>query len=567
MRGARWLAVVTLFAAMFGAVPSGATTSQTAAPSGHGRAARAEVAAMPRATSVNDADGNKVFDDLDRAFVAAVPGARLDVIVSFVQGTATDEGVEAVRQAAPAGTVERSFTIVPAFAGALSAAEAAAVARLPQVRQIELNSVGTPELAAATEVMGADAVVDGLGVTGSLDGQEDVVTGEDVTIAILDTGFDTNHVDLDGKLLHFEDIANGQPDAYDSDGHGTHVASIAAGWGVEDEAHRGVAPGAGIVGLRISNEGHALAGYQWILEHRDLYDIRVATISFGFGTATDGTTALERAIDQVWDAGVVCFKSNGNSGPNSGTMTVPAAARGILGIGSLLAPGPTTNGFALSEYSSRGPTSDGRIKPDLVAPGESISAAARGTTAGYTTKSGTSMAAPFAAGTAALMIAANPALSADQVRDLLYTTAEDWGTTGPDVDYGHGRIQVLEAVEAALRSGGGTPAPVERPDVPTHTGFVSAPNGGAGAAVTVTDTSKPFAVTAIAAPRALVLAGIAQDGVVHEVRVTGPDGLPVAQVPVNADRHHRVAFRPSTPGGYTVYVQSPFAVAVDVSFD
>ena len=567
MRSMRLVAVLAVVGALLAAAPSGAAEGAKA-PRGHGEAARAEVAALTRATAVNDTDADKLFDDLDAALRTAAPDERLDVIVSFVAGTTTADGVAAVRQVAPGAVVQRSFTIIPAFAGALTAAEVSAVAGLAQVRQIELDTVGAPELASATEVMGADAVVDGLGVSGSLDGLPGQVTGEDVGIAILDTGFDTGHVDLQDKLTAFVDIADGQSEPYDSDGHGTHVASIAAGWGVVDPNHRGVAPGAAVVGLRIEDEADAIAGYEWILEHAAAHNIRVATISFGFGTATDGTTALERAIDAVWDAGVVCFKSNGNSGPNSGTMTVPAAARGILGIGSLLAPAPDRNGFSLSEFSSRGPTSDGRIKPDLVAPGESISAASRGTPAGYTRKSGTSMAAPFAAGTAALMVAANPALTPDGVRDLLFSTAADWGAAGADIDYGHGRIQVLEAVEAALRAGGTEPVPVERPVVPQHERFTAPALGSTSMVVEVTDTTKPFAVTAIAVPRVVSVAGIpVADGVVPEVRVTGPDGRLVTQVPVNADRQHRVAFRPSAAGAYTVTVSSPTVVNVDISFD
>ena len=565
MRVARMLITVAVVGALLGAVPSGAEEAVLVAPSGQDAHARAAVAQLPRATAVNDADGNKLFDDLDAGFATAGAAQRLPVIVSFVDGIRTADGVAAVRAAAPAAVVERSFTIVPAYAGALTLDEALAVAGLPQVRQIELDSPGEKELASATEVMGADAVVDGLGVTGSLDGMPDVVTGSDVTIAILDTGFDTTHVDLWDKLTAFVDIADGLEEPYDSDGHGTHVASIAAGWGVEDPDHRGVAPGAGIVGLRIENQSHAIAGYEWILANRAAHDIRVATISFGFGTATDGTTALERAIDAIWDAGVVAFKSNGNSGPNSGTMTVPAAARGILGIGSLLNPGPTKNGFSLSEYSSRGPTSDGRIKPDLVAPGESISAADSGTGDRYVVFSGTSMAAPFAAGTAALMIAANPSLTPDQTRELLYSTAEDWGADGPDIDYGHGRIQVLDAVEAALRSGGVEPPPVERPVVPVHERYPVQAGDSTSVVVDVVDTSQPFAVTAIGVPRVLVAAGVARDGLVPEVRVTGPDGRPITAVPVNADRQHRVAFRPGAAGAYTVTITAPNRIDVDMS--
>ena len=570
MRGSRIVVGLTLVAAVLAAVPPAAAA--VTAPASADASARADVAALPRATTVNDADGNKLFDDLDTAFAVAGPAERLDVIVSFVADVATAEGVAAVRRVAPAAPVDRSFTIIPAYAGALTAAEAAAVADLAQVRQIELDSVGEVELETATAVMGADAVVDGLGISGSLDGLPDEVTAGDVTIAILDTGFDVGHVDVDGKLEAFVDLADGLEEPYDSDGHGTHVTSIAAGWGRGDPAQRGVAPGAGIVGLRIENESHALAGYEWIVANREAYDIRVATISFGFGIASDGTTALERAVDAAWDAGVVCFKSNGNSGPASSTMTVPAAARGILAMGSLLDTGGVTGatatvgsvrvnetqkyGFLLSEYSSRGPTSDGRVKPDLVAPGEAILAADAGTADGYISFSGTSMAAPFGAGTAALMVAANPALTPDQVREILTATAEDFGKDGADSDFGHGRVQVLDAVEAALRARGVEPPAVTRPAVPKHTWAT-----GASVTFTVTDTTVPVAITAIAAGKIIVSAAGTYDGVLLGMYVTGPDGF-VQHLPANADRQHHVSFMPSSPGTYTVNAGS----AGDVTF-
>ena len=537
------------------------------APASSGPAARAEVAAMTRASAVNDRDGNKVFDDLDAAF-ATQPGASQDVIVSFAAGVTTAEGVAQVRSVAAGATVQTQFSIIPAYAGRLTASQAAAVAQLAAVRQIELDSPGQPESDTATTVMGSDAVVDQMRIDGSLDGASDVVSADDITIAVLDTGFDTGHVDVDGKLETFVDIADGVEAPYDSDGHGTHVTSIAAGWGIGDAKYRGVAPGAGIVGLRIENESHALQGYEWIVENRDVYDIRVATISFGFGVATDGTTALERAVDTAWDAGVVCFKSNGNSGPGLATMTVPAAARGILAMGSLLDPStvPTLtpaggvrydgkSGFVLSEYSSRGPTSDGRVKPDLAAPGESIMAADAGTPSGYTSLSGTSMASPFGAGTAALVLAADPSLQPDEVRDILIVTAEDFGATGPDNQYGHGRLQVWHAVQEALRRAGVTPPASTPPSVPRH--LVRTTTGGQSTIpVTLSETTFPFAVTAIST------------GTVHAVRVTGPGGVPVVSAMHNNDRQHHFSFQPTATGAYTVeVVSSPNTpIVVDVSY-
>ena len=543
--------------------PTGAALN---VPASDDARARAKVAGLPRATAVNDRDGNKLFDDLDAAFRS--PGtSRLPVIVSFVEGTTTDEGVALVGNVAPGAPVRRTFTIIPAYSGELDVAEALRVAELPEVRQIELDRPGQPELDTATEIMGANSVVDEVGVTGSLDGDAESATPGDVGIAVLDTGFDTNHADLDGKLVAWQDFGTNRNEPYDPNGHGTHVASIAAGWGRSDESLRGVAPGASIIGIKIDGGSNTtsstIAGYQWIVDNRDGLGIRVATISFGFGVATDGTTALERAVDKAWDAGIVCFKSNGNSGPGQSTMTVPAAARGILAIGSALDPfgsGGSKYGFVLSEYSSRGPTTDGRIKPDLVAPGESIRAADAGTASGSIVFSGTSMASPFAAGTAALMIAADPTLTPDEVRSLLYATAEERGAAGPDNDFGHGRIQVWDAVNAALEGAGVVPPPSSPPQTPRQETFAGSATAGVFETdLVVTDTQFPVAMAALGGT------------LVHGILVTDPTGQPVPSVTaapnVGADRQHHVTFRPAAAGTYRIRVLATpgAAVVLDVS--
>jgi serine protease AprX len=205
------------------------------------------------------------------------------------------------------------------------------------------------------------------------------------------------------------------------------------------------------------------------------------------------------------------------------------------------------------------------VTPDLFAPAESVLAADAGPGSGYTTLSGTSMASPFGAGSAALVIAANPALTPDGVREILTTTAEDWGAEGPDSNYGHGRLQVLEAVEAAIRAGGGEPAPVDRPNAPHHTAAEGAGVGGVSVLVTVTDITRPIAATAIAAAEVASSQGETVDGIIHEIFLTGPRGRMLQPMPFNADRQHHVTFRPSEPGNYVVSVQSPFAFVLDVS--
>lgn len=543
--------------------PAGGGTNSLSAPASDAAWARQAVRELPRATAINDADGDKVFDDLEDRF--ARHSGPQDVIVVFTHDTDPDDGLRQAREVADPVEPYRTFHIIPGFAATLTADQVRRIAALEEVRQVEWDAPGDPELDTATRFMGPDHVVDDLGLSGDRDGAERSWTGDDVTVAVLDTGIDGDHVDFpDGKLIHFLEVATGETEPVDGGSHGTHVASIAAGTGDGDPDYRGVAPGASLIGLKItdpdgdrSSRSLAIEAYEWIVDHKEEYGIDVATISFGFGTATDGTTSLELAIDAAWEAGIVCTKSTGNGGPQRRTITVPAAARGIMAIGAVLDPGDTRgtgpaghgvkHGFQLATFSSRGPTTDGRVKPDLAAPGVSITAAEAGSGDGYTTFSGTSMAAPFTAGTVALMLTANPGLSPDGVRRILRDTTEDWGLEGADIDHGWGRIQVARAVVEAA-AGAGRALDATAPVVPDHvtrTGVLGTTLDDPGVSevtIPVEDTTHPFAATAIL------------EGRLVSVVIEDPDGDLVASIepfsPVS--RQHAVGFEAETAGDHTV---------------
>ena len=254
---------------------------------------------------------------------------------------------------------------------------------------------------------------------------------------------------------------------------------------------------------------------------------------------------------------MVVFKSTGNGGPDRRTITVPAAARGIIANGAMVDPlgdenpsatGALDLGFALASFSSRGPTTDGRIKPDLTATGVSIMAPQAGTEDGYVAFSGTSMASPFAAGTAALVLDANPQLTPDEVRDVLTSTAEDWGLQGADVDYGWGRIQVHEAVAEAARRAQ-LPAEIQGPETPFHEaragsldGTTTLPPGAAEVSFEIEDTSQPLAATVIV------------EGDLFQAIVEDPNGDRVTSLTTSTPgaRQHNVGFELTDEGAYTL---------------
>jgi hypothetical protein len=120
----------------------------------------------------------------------------------------------------------------------------------------------------------------------------------------------------------------------------------------------------------------------------------------------------------------------------------------VLTIGAI--SDPARGGYGIAYFSSRGPTADNRIKPDIVAPGVQIQSVSAGTTDGYINQSGTSMATPFATGVAALMLQANPNLTLDEIKNIMIDTAHyEWGFDGKDVEYGNGAINPLGAVQKA----------------------------------------------------------------------------------------------------------------------
>ena len=588
--------------------PAGASVEPVptalAAPLSGSALAIRETLALPRATAMNDADADRIFDSLESRFTTT--RTAQPVIVTFREGVQFDAALaKATRLTGTQPTFVYRHLL--GFAATLSLTQVVALAKLDDVRQIEWAQPGAPELNTATVSFGVRAVQDGLGVTGDVDGIVAQLSLADIGVAILDTGMDGKHVDLAGRFVAFVDSQDQKiKEPYDAAAHGTHVASIVGGLGVGDERLRGVAPGAALIGIKIENskgskEG-ALFGMDWIINHTAHYNIRVSTISFGFGPTVDGTDALELAMDRAFEAGILPFKSAGNSGPEAGTVTIPGGARGIVAVGSMLDPGgqsvaplpvdppsgatgqvlPTEEyGFHLSGYSSRGPTRDGRIKPDLVAPGQSVMAASNGTRDGYVAMSGTSMASPFAAGTAALVLAADPELTPAQLRNVLVTTTDDWGPEGVDIDYGAGRLNALLAVQTALRDrllreGASfealeAVANVTNPGIPYHAGGIISGNTPMKV-FTVEEAGVPIAITTIvnATVRAPAPGGLpTQPPAIprsYAVSVQGPDDPAPIRFAPGTTRQTINTFMPTSAGEHTIRLVNP-APNAEVVYD
>ena len=281
------------------------------------------------------------------------------------------------------------------------------------------------------------------------------INGSGVKIAILDTGIDSTHPDFyfpNGTSKITKATSFTGESTNDGFGHGTHCASIAAGTGAASSGqYVGVAPQATIYNVKVLNnqgegfESWIISGIQWAVDN----GANVLSMSFGALTASNGTDPLSTTIKWATEQGAVCVAAAGNSGPDMYTITTPGIAELAITVGA------SSKSDVIATFSSRGPTNDNRIKPDVLAPGVNIVAArANGTSMGtpisqyYTIASGTSMATPHVAGAVALLLDANPSLSPMQVKRALTNYAKDLGLNV--LEQGSGRIDICRAVNASV---------------------------------------------------------------------------------------------------------------------
>ncbi|MGW0612854.1 S8 family peptidase [Streptomyces sp. NPDC002788] len=279
--------------------------------------------------------------------------------------------------------------------------------------------------------------------------------GKGVKIAVLDTGVDATHDDLKGQVIGAKNFST-SPDASDKVGHGTHVASIAAGTGKKSGGkYKGVAPGAKILNGKVLDDGgfgsdsEILAGMEWaVAEGAD-----VVNMSLGGGD-TPAIDPLEAAVNKLSEEkGVLFAIAAGNEG-HFGEQTVgsPGSAAAALTVGAV------DDKDALADFSSRGPGTDGALKPDVTAPGVDITAASAAGNliadevgekpAGYMTISGTSMATPHVAGAAAILKQQHPEWKYAELKGAL--TGSTKGGKYTPYQQGSGRIQVDKAIEQSV---------------------------------------------------------------------------------------------------------------------
>lgn len=287
------------------------------------------------------------------------------------------------------------------------------------------------------------------------------IDGRGVVVANLDTGVDWHHPALQRNYRGYNglnqlpqhegnwfDALDGATYPVDSNGHGTHtMGTIVGGQGV------GVAPGATWIAARaFDNIGSGQnswihAAYQWLLAPNDDPSLAPDILNNSWSNINGANLEFEEDLQLLQQAGIFIVFSTGNEGPNSGSVGSPASLPFIFSVGA------TDINDEVANFSGRGPSPFGDIKPEISAPGKDVLSTWPGGT--YIHQDGTSMASPHVAGVAALLLQTSPALSQDlaALARVITSTAVPLGASHPNNEYGWGRIDAYNAVSSIASVG------------------------------------------------------------------------------------------------------------------
>lgn len=284
-------------------------------------------------------------------------------------------------------------------------------------------------------------------------------SGRGVVVGILDSGFDIAGTSCleETSITHTKNFIDGGDDVTGDD-HGGYVLSCLAG--AKDGEYYGAAYGASfllaktddIYSERRADEDRWVAAVEWcdslgadIISSSLVYNL-FDTVEESYSKEDmDGQTSLvARAAEIAVTRGIVVVNAAGNEGNNSwGIITTPGDSEHVIAVGAVTYSGGEP---LICSFSSWGPTADGRIKPDVVAPGSRVAVPLLGFSGSYITKDGTSFATPFISGICALLLEAHPGWTPPEVMDALKLTSADLGDTGADNEYGWGLPDAVNAL-------------------------------------------------------------------------------------------------------------------------
>ena len=450
---------------------------------------------------------------LDPQLKAKLAGARADqlfgVILTFRGERVTDAEVAQVLALGVGGGYRMQS--LPVVAVNATAAQVQRMAGWDSLRSIYLNAPVRLYDHQSNPLIGTDRLRSDISVTQRNGGLP--VSGKGITIAINDSGVDGTHQDLsynvanpaagktiqnvimnmndkDGLVVRSATLGNvfaglippsyleNQPNSDTNGGHGTHVASIAAGTGqASGSLYAGVAPGASILGIGSGGGLFVLgqiAAFDYILTNQTVYNVRVVNNSWGNSAADyDPDHPVNVASKALHDNNIVVVFANGNDGPAPNTQNRWTPWPWVITAGA------STKDGRLASFSSRGIFGDPQVHPTILTPGTGGPSAAGYTAAiiaarsktnvaengldadleipanylpNYTQISGTSMAAPHLSGVVANLLEADRTLTPDEVRDILVRTATPLATYD-EFEAGAGLANVHAAVDLAQNPG------------------------------------------------------------------------------------------------------------------
>jgi subtilisin family serine protease len=355
----------------------------------------------------------------------------IPVIVVF--SSLNQSALESSLESENLGKITAKYTIIPAVAAVIyTNSTERAFQKLSNVNgRIWLDRKVHAYLNVSVPLIGAPSIWN-LGYNGS-----------GIKIAILDTGIDTSHPDFhfpNGTSKVKVNVNFGSDGTTDDlNGHGTHVASIAAGTGAASNGKfTGVAPGAILWNVKVLNKAGegltswVISGIQYAALGPDNRsktgdEADILSLSLGSFDNTEGDDPLSLAVDNAVMAGAVVVVSAGNEGTGYHTVGTPGCSKMAITVGA------SDKSDILAGFSSWGPSADLRIKPDVLAPGVSIIAAraSKGSiqpipeNSYYAQLSGTSMAAPHVSGVVALIKQAHPNWDPLTIKNALISTGRD----------------------------------------------------------------------------------------------------------------------------------------------
>jgi len=403
------------------------------------------------------------------------------------------------------------------------------------------------------------------------------ISGTGAVAAGMDTGVDWIHPALQVNYRGYNphgphnhtgnwfDAVNGSQYPMDDHGHGTHTLGIAVGQG-----GIGVAPGARWIGVKVLNSGGygydswIHAGFQWLLAPAGDPARAPDVVNCSWGSDNGSLTTFQADLRALRAAGILPVFANGNAGPVEGSVGSPASLPEAFAVGAIDEYDQVAN------FSSRGPSPWGEVRPHVAAPGVHISSSLPGGL--YGEWSGTSMAAPHVSGLAALLRSVSPTLSITHAAFLITSTAVPLGTPIPNNDTGWGRVDAFAAVAALAHPGFITGTVTRAGDgAPIGGALVAAaPFAGQGGGTTTTDGDGSYLLAL--APTVYDLTGSAfgyepetVGGVVVVTDTTTQVDLSLTPLPTGTLRGRVVAAATGDPLTATISVlDTPLETTADV---